>query len=140
MTITEDNINLSKNYILKAKQTFKDAESLRNTEGAYVSVCNRLYYAAFYMVSAVLILKGLTSRKHSGVKSLFNLHFIKTGLINKEFGDIFRNVQQIRTDLDYEFFYVIDKETIDGNYISVEDLIKNLELFIENVINGGVEI
>ena len=33
---------------------------------------NRLYYACFYTVTALLLSKGLSSSKHSGVRALFH--------------------------------------------------------------------
>jgi len=49
-------------------------------EGEEWNPCvNRLYYACFYAVSALLIQQGLSSSKHTGVRSLFNRHYVKTG-------------------------------------------------------------
>jgi hypothetical protein len=47
---------------------------------------NRLYYACFYAVTALLLSKVLSSSKHSGVRALFHQNFVKNGLINKEMG------------------------------------------------------
>jgi len=40
---------------------------------------NRLYYACYYAVTALLARKELASSKHTGVKALFNHHFVKAG-------------------------------------------------------------
>jgi uncharacterized protein (UPF0332 family) len=42
---------------------------------------NRVYYAAFYAARAVLAARDLDSSRHSGVIALFQLHFVKTGLL-----------------------------------------------------------
>ena len=45
----------------------------------------RAYYAMFYTAEALLYERGLRSRKHSGVHSLFGEHFAKPGLIDPKF-------------------------------------------------------
>ncbi len=67
----------------RAEETFKDAELLVDNN-SLKSALNRLYYAAFYTVRALLATKGLDSSKHSGVILLFNHHFVKTSLMGKE--------------------------------------------------------
>ncbi len=46
----------------------------------------RLYYAAFYMASALLIKNRITAQTHNGVVAQLGLHFISTGLLNKTEG------------------------------------------------------
>jgi uncharacterized protein len=42
---------------------------------------NRLYYACFYAVSALLLTKGLTATRHSGLRTLFHQHVVPAGLL-----------------------------------------------------------
>ena len=80
------------NYRLeRAKDTILEAEKMAEIE--HWNTCtNRLYYACFYAVNALLIANGLFSAKHSGVMGLFNLHFIKTGIIQKSSGRLFKKL------------------------------------------------
>ena len=78
-----------------------DARTLIETR-SWRSATNRLYYACFYATSALLLTKGLESSKHSGVRSLFNQHFVKTGVVQKELGDIFQMMFSRRQDGDYD--------------------------------------
>jgi uncharacterized protein (UPF0332 family) len=71
--------------IQKAKDTLAEAEGIA-TLGYWNAVANRLYYACFYMTSALLIKNNHTAQTHSGVIHLFGINFIKTGLISKEAG------------------------------------------------------
>ena len=74
------------NYrISRAKETFEDAKILANKE-RWNSVINRLYYAAFYAVSALLLYHDLKPTTHTGAKSNFSEFFIKPGIISKELG------------------------------------------------------
>jgi uncharacterized protein (UPF0332 family) len=74
------------NYRLeRAKEAIKEAEILLE-KGHTNTFVNRLYYACFYAVSALLLTKGLSSAKHSGVRSLFHKHFVKSDVVDIELG------------------------------------------------------
>jgi uncharacterized protein (UPF0332 family) len=44
------------------------------------AAANRIYYAMFYAAAALLLTKGLSATRHSGVIGLFRREFVKTGL------------------------------------------------------------
>ena len=71
---------------------------------------NRIYYAMFYAINALLILEGYSSSKHSGVMSLFNKHFVRTGKVSKESGRFFHEMFVSRSKGDYEDFKIFTKE------------------------------
>jgi uncharacterized protein (UPF0332 family) len=67
----------------KARESLASAR--RELEaGAHEFAVNRLYYAAFYSVSAALLERQLSFKKHSGVRAAFHREFIKTGLLEVE--------------------------------------------------------
>lgn len=74
---------------------------------------NRLYYACFYAVSALLILNGHESSKHSGVRSLFEQHFVKPGLFPRHFGRFYHQLFDSRQDGDYEDFMAFEKGIVE---------------------------
>jgi uncharacterized protein (UPF0332 family) len=53
----------------RANEALEDARILANARRWNARV-NRLYYACFYAVSALLPLHGFSSSKHAGVRSL----------------------------------------------------------------------
>ena len=65
----------------KANKTLDDAKKVIELE-LWATAANRLYYAAYYAVSALLIAKGLNAKTHEGIIRLFNMHYIKTDKIN----------------------------------------------------------
>lgn len=85
---------------------------------------NRLYYACFYAVLALLEKDGLASSKHSGIKSLFNQHFIKTGKIAKEHGKLYNNLFDARQEGDYVDFVYFDADTVEPWIPNVKDFIE----------------
>ena len=55
----------------RARESLDDARLLLEN-GRLHSAVNRIYYALFYEVSALLLAKGLSFSKHSGVLAAFN--------------------------------------------------------------------
>ena len=55
----------------KASKTLDDAKKVIELE-LWATAANRLYYAAYYAVSALLIAKGLNAKTHDGIIRLFN--------------------------------------------------------------------
>lgn len=85
--------------INKSKETLADAILLSENE-RWNSAVNRLYYSAFYLVSALIHKKGNRAESHTGTKTQFNLHFIKTGLIYLEHGKLYANLFDWRQESD----------------------------------------
>jgi len=57
--------------------------------GHYNTYVNRLYYACFYAVSALLYTENLIASTHAGIRTLFTQHFIRTGIISQVFGRLY---------------------------------------------------
>ena len=72
----------------KSRETLEDAHLLFQA-GRLFSTLNRIYYALFYEVMALLLTKDLSSAKHTGIRALFNEHFIRTGKVSVELGKFF---------------------------------------------------
>lgn len=72
----------------KAQKSLKSAK--REFEaGAYVFSVNRIYYAAFSGVSAVLLERKMSFKKHSGVRANFHKLIIKEGLLDVKWGKFY---------------------------------------------------
>ncbi|APC08773.1 HEPN domain-containing protein [Neomoorella thermoacetica] len=96
-------IDLCRWRLEKAERTFKEGEQLLDV-GFYNGAINRFYYAAFHAVRALLALKKLDSAKHSGVISLFNREYVKTGVISKEASKTLSTIFAMRSEADYDDF------------------------------------
>lgn len=69
--------------------------------GAYIYSINRLYYALFYAVSAVLLEKDITFKKHSGVRAAFHRNIVKPGLMEIKWGKLYDQLFEDRHEGDY---------------------------------------
>ena len=96
----------------RAEQTLDEAKVMSDAT-YYNAAINRLYYACYYAVVAALLSKGLTTTTHAGVKTLFSLHFIASGIFPKVYGMTFFRLFDMRhSSYFYDFIY-FDKELVD---------------------------
>lgn len=94
----------------RSDDTLHEADCL-GANHMYSGAMNRLYYACYYAVSALLINENIHSSTHVGVKSMFGLKFIKPGVIGLEHGKFFNELFEIRHSNDYDDFIFCDEET-----------------------------
>ena len=87
--------------IAKSEETLREVDVLIANNLWNISV-NRLYYACYYAVSALLLQDEIKSRTHSGTKQMFGLHFVMTGKIASEWGGFYSSIFELRQDGDYE--------------------------------------
>lgn len=120
MTYPKD--ELIKYRLERAKETLIEAEVMANMNH-WKTCINRLYYACFYAINALLIKNDLSSSKHTGVRSFFNKEFILTEEIPKEYGKLYNLLFKYREQSDYEDFFSIDN-------VVVKEWIKQVGKFI----------
>lgn len=88
-------------YLTHARQAVKTGR-LNLAHQDYIATVNRAYYVIFYAANALLATKGLERSKHSGVLAAFRQHFVKTGLVEPEFSDLYGETMDDRHAGDYE--------------------------------------
>jgi uncharacterized protein (UPF0332 family) len=101
--VTEEQKELIRYRLARAQETLEEAAVLR--DGGFLNAhVNRLYYACFYAVSALLLTEGKTSSKHSGVRALFNKEWVNQNRIPIERGRFYRRLYDSRQKGDYADF------------------------------------
>lgn len=60
----------------------------------------------------------------------FNKEFIRSGLIEKEYGRILRDAFENRNSGDYDSFVVFDRDSVSILYSEMKDFIEKIEVFI----------
>ena len=116
---------ISKVRFEKAEECLADAKLLLERE-SYKSAANRSYYAVFHAMRAVLAYDGYDSKKHSGIIAEFRRLYIKTGIFESGMSDTIRSLFDLRTDSDYNDFFVASKADVAAQ-------VKNAEHFVEQV-------
>ena len=129
--MTEWDKELVSYRLSRANEALEDARVLAR-EKRWNACVNRLYYACFYAVSALLVCDGLSSSKHSGIRSLFNKQYVKTGQIPKDIARIYNDLFERRQEGDYMDFVNFQESQVLPWISKAERLIKYIAEFIEN--------
>lgn len=115
--------------IESARKTFEAAKVLADN-GFWNSAVNRLYYAVFYAVNALLVLHEIQTKSHSATKSQFSFHFVKTGKFDKKYGRLLAELFDWRQKGDYENIFDYDSDSVQPLFLPVEEFIRLVEIEI----------
>ena len=111
----EDRREIVKYRLEKSLRTYDEAVgSIAN--GYVETAANRLYYAAYYAVSALLVSYKYEASTHNGVIQMFGKAFIKSKVLERRYGTIFNQLFSLRMTGDYE----------DRRFLDIEEDVKPL--------------
>lgn len=99
--MSPDMLTLIRYRLGQARDSLEEAKILLKGGMSLRSVVNRLYYALFYAVLALLQEKKIGTSKHRGVISAFDKEFIKMGIFDKELSKTFHHAFDLRQEGDY---------------------------------------
>ena len=108
-----------------AAETLDDAKLLFE-HGKYRSAVNRIYYACFYEVVALLLTRNHSSSKHGGIMGIFNREFVNAGLVDVDLGRFYGRMFEYRQKADYG-----DPDSFDGG--QVEKWLTTASLFVDSL-------
>jgi uncharacterized protein (UPF0332 family) len=116
----------------RARESLDEAALLleRNHINTFV---NRVYYACFYGVTALLLIRDFASAKHSGVRSLFHQHFVKTGIVSIDIGQTFDKLFDNRQKGDYADLVRFEKEQVRGWLEEARKFVEAIEKVIREL-------
>jgi uncharacterized protein (UPF0332 family) len=103
---------LIKYRIEKAKKTLESAELLIKGEGQGFSMANRLYYASFYAVLALLAKMNIEYKSHKSVKNALSQYFILTKKMDVKWGEMYIDLFEMRQDGDYVDMLDVENEFV----------------------------
>ena len=94
--------------------------------GYWDMVANRLYYAIFHAVTALLINDGHKVGTHKGVVLLFGQYYIKTGIFSITEGRLYSQLQTMREKADYVCTCQTSQEEIVPMLVPAKEMIKKI--------------
>ena len=97
--------------IEKAQSIMAQIESLKVLK-YWDNIANRLYYAIFHAVSALLINDGHSVNTHKGVVVLFGQHYVRTGIFDMADGKLYSQLQTMREKGDYNCTYQTSEDEV----------------------------
>lgn len=95
----------------KAHRLYQQALLMQASE-QWDGMANRLYYALFHAVSALLIHDRHVVNTHKGSHAMLGLHYIKTGKLPKWYGELYQDMERMREESDYNCTYTQEPETL----------------------------
>lgn len=132
MSLTnEERSTLVSLELKKARETFEEIGIL-TAANRWSGAANRLYYAVFHAVNALLINDGHPVNTHSGSHAMFHLHYIKTGILPTEFGRLYNQLQTMREEGDYNCAYEVEPEELILRIEPARQLIEKVEELVKD--------
>ena len=85
---------------------------------------NRMYYATYYAVTALLIKQKIRVNSHAGVRQKFGQLFVNEGILSKEYGKLFTRLGDRRQLGDYDDFMDVSEAEVKNLLPATKNLIK----------------
>jgi len=113
----------------RAEESFDEALIMIENK-RWNTAINRLYYACFYAVIALLLKNNFDTSSHDGARIIFSDKFIKTGIINKKFGKLFSKLFDYRQKGDYGDLFDFDEKIVLPLIDQVRDFITEVNKYM----------
>ncbi len=131
MTLEEqDRENLIRLKVEKSDEALNDAAFLLSDNRFHAAV-NRIYYSAFYILSALALKHGFITSKHRQIIGWFNKEFVKLGKASPQAGKFIHNAYDKRSLGDYDDFTRFSAEDVSA-------MLRDAKTFVDE-INGLVK-
>jgi len=115
-------VNKAGEKLLTAKVDFENKR--------YEDSISRAYYCIYHIISACLLVKGLTFSSHKEVIGNFNKEFIKTNIFPSHFSKSIKILFDDRQKSDYDVKSYIDKEKAEVDLKYTEELFNQIKNYI----------
>jgi len=128
--LTDNRIALARVRIDHAREDLLTAEENFNNK-RYKAANNRVYYAVFHAIRAILALDGVDFKSHSSVLGYFNKNYIHSDILDRSMGSAVVWASKARNDSDYNDFYTVMPEETKDNIDSALSFLSMIEQHIE---------
>lgn len=114
----------------KADSTFAENEGLVE-KGYWNTLANRLYYALFNAVSALLISDGREVGSHKGAAIRFHQYYVRTGIFSEDEGSFYSQMETLREKADYNCFFKVSEADVKARIETTRQMIEKVRRYIE---------
>ena len=134
--MTPEAAELVRYRLARARESIAEAALLYANDHVRTAV-NRLYYACFYAISALLLAEGYSSPKHGGVRALFDQHWIVTGRLPKDMGRFYRRLFDARQKGDYADLVAFDRAEVSAWVSDAEEFVEQVARSVDSIAELG---
>lgn len=117
----------------KARKTMTEAEFCASGD-MWNLVGNRLYYAMFHAIIALLLHKEAPVKSHKGAGKMFALHYVKNGEFTTEDHMLYSRLQTIREKADYQNVYELDPKEGQEYMTMAKGLLARVESYLADYV------
>ena len=125
----EQSKKLADYRLQQAHETIQEAEGLFGLSLLRGTI-NRAYYAMFYAVLALAVLRQQVTSKHSGVLAFFDREFVKKGVFSKELSHSFHLAFESRQANDYGEIFTVSEEEARQTLEEAREFVLTIEDYI----------
>ena len=115
----KDKFALIKYRIDRANETIVEAKEALELNHLNLAV-NRIYYACFYSVEALMLTRDFSTKNHGVLKGEFNKIYIHSGILDKKYFETLNNAFKNRQTGDYGDFVKFNKDKVKNSLIEAE--------------------
>lgn len=113
---------IAEQEIAKARSFLGNAVTLADL-GMWNVVANRVYYALYHAIMALMVKDGFSPRTHSGLITEFGKEYVLTGKIAPKYSKTLSQMRSIRESCDYDAFYYTTQEEMSPILEAVTELL-----------------
>ena len=117
--------------IERAEKITEQFEALREQK-FWDTLVNRMYYAAFHAVSALLIIDGREVGSHKGAAIRFHQYYVRQGIFTEDEGSFYSQMETLREKADYNCFFKVSETDIKSRIEPTRQLIEKIKTYIAN--------
>ena len=121
--------------IEKAERKLQAAQMLYESK-MYEDSISRGYYTVYHAGMALLASKEFSAKTHSGLQTMISLHFVKTGILPREYYEILSRDKDLREDGDYEPFYTGSAEEAESVLEDARKFITKIKKLLRSALAG----
>lgn len=126
-------LQLAQYRIQQARDTLKEADILAQ-EQSWRGVTNRAYYAMFYAVLALTVVKGFSTSKHAGVLAFFDRDYIKPGIFPKNLSKQLHLAFERRQAQDYGEFVISDETIAQDTLFHAVEFVEVIDTYLSRSV------
>lgn len=121
--------DLINHRVFRARESSDDAK-LAIENNRLFNAENRIYYAIFYIVSALAAKYDFSTSKHYQLLGWFNKNFVKTGVVPIELGQIYKKQFENRLESDYEDYIEFSPEEVRNDFVQMIKFLEEIEKLV----------
>ena len=125
----EERKALVERRIERAYETWEETKGIVES-GYWLAAANRMYYACYYLTTALLVSYGIEANTHTGVIRMLEQNFVSKGLVSKDINRYYGRLFELRQNGDYDDWMMIGEGEIMPLFNEIEDYFNAIEPLI----------